>query len=102
MIANTAQWHPQLILILVNSNKSPAAIGSSGDILIERKSEPVIAAILDRKQQQTTPLTQLLLNQLFINYETYARGLRNQVLLKPAYQSIPCRSELCAFKFDDT
>ena len=50
---------------------------------------------------QATPLTKPLLNQLISNCDNSGRGLRNQVLLRLGYETMPRRSELCAFKFDD-
>ena len=54
-----------------------------------------------RAQQQATPLTKPLLNQLLSNCDNSLRGLRNQVLLRLGYETMRRRSELCAFKFED-
>jgi integrase len=56
---------------------------------------------IGRAQQQATPLTKPLLNQLLSNCDTSVRGLRNQVLLRLGYETMRRRSELCAFKFED-
>jgi site-specific recombinase XerD len=71
------------------------------------KQPEVILAIkrmhrkIGRAQQQATPLTKLLLNQLLSNCDNSVRGLRNQVLLRLGYETMRRRSELCAFKFED-
>ena len=56
---------------------------------------------IGRAQQQATPLTKPLLNQLLSNCDDSVRGLRNQVLLRLGYETMRRRSELCAFKFED-
>jgi site-specific recombinase XerD len=56
---------------------------------------------IGRAQQQATPLTKPLLNQLVSNCDDSVRGLRNQVLLRLGYETMRRRSELCAFKFED-
>ena len=56
---------------------------------------------IGRAQQQATPLTKPLLNQLLSNCNNSVRGLRNQVLLRLGYETMRRRSELCAFKFED-
>jgi integrase len=56
---------------------------------------------IGRAQQQATPLTKPLLNQLISNCDDSTRGLRNQVLLRLGYETMRRRSELCAFKFED-
>jgi site-specific recombinase XerD len=71
------------------------------------KQPEVILAIkrmhrkIGRAQQQATPLTKPLLNQLLSNCDNSIRGLRNQVLLRLGYETMRRRSELCAFKFED-
>ena len=71
------------------------------------KQPEVILAIkrmhrkIGRAQQQATPLTKPLLNQLLSTCDSSVRGLRNQVLLKLGYETMRRRSELCAFKFED-
>ena len=71
------------------------------------KQPEVILAIkrmhrkIGRAQQQATPLTELLLNQLLCNCDNSIRGLRNKVLLRLGYETMRRRSELCAFKFED-
>jgi integrase len=71
------------------------------------KQPEVILAIkrmhrkIGRAQQQATPLTKPLLNQLISNCDNSLRGLRNQVLLRLGYETMRRRSELCAFKFKD-
>jgi site-specific recombinase XerD len=56
---------------------------------------------IGRAQQQATPLTKPLLNQLVSNCDDSVRGLRNKVLLRLGYETMRRRSELCAFKFED-
>jgi integrase len=56
---------------------------------------------IGRAQQQATPLTKPLLNQLLSNCDNSLRGLRNQVLLRLGYETMRRRSELCAFQFED-
>jgi site-specific recombinase XerD len=56
---------------------------------------------IGRTQQQATPLTKQLLNQLLSNCDNSLRGLRNKVLLRLGYETMRRRSELCAFKFED-
>jgi integrase len=56
---------------------------------------------IGRAQQQATPLTKPLLNQLLSNCDNSSRGLRNQVLLRLGYETMRRRSELCAFKLED-
>jgi len=56
---------------------------------------------IGRAQQQATPLTKALLNQLLGTCDDSIRGLRNQVLLRIGYETMRRRSELCAFKFED-
>jgi len=56
---------------------------------------------IGRAQQQATPLTKPLLNQLLCNCDNSLRGLRNKVLLRLGYETMRRRSELCAFKFED-
>jgi site-specific recombinase XerD len=71
------------------------------------KQPEVILAIkrmhrkIGRAQQQATPLTKPLLNQLLSNCENSARGLRNKVLLTLGYETMRRRSELCVFKVED-
>jgi integrase len=55
---------------------------------------------IGRAQQQATPLTKPLLKKLLSNCDNSLRGLRNQVLLRLGYETMRCRSELCAFKFE--
>ena len=57
---------------------------------------------IGRAQQQAAPLTKPLLNQLLCNCDNSIRGLRNQVLLRLGYETMRRRSELCAFKFEDS
>ena len=56
---------------------------------------------IGRAQQQATPLTKPLLNQLLSNCDNSARGLRNEALLRLGYETMRRRSELCTFKFED-
>ena len=71
------------------------------------KQPEVILAIkrmhrkIGRAQQQATPLTKPLLNQLLSKCDNSLRGLRNKVRLRLGYETMRRRSELCAFKFED-
>jgi integrase len=56
---------------------------------------------IGRAQEQATPLTKSLLNQLLNNCDNGIMGIRNQVLLRLGYETMRRRSELCAFKFED-
>ncbi|MDB4117774.1 tyrosine-type recombinase/integrase, partial [Amylibacter sp.] len=56
---------------------------------------------IGRAQEQATPLTKTLLNQLLDSCDNSIMGTRNQVLLKLGYETMRRRSELCAFKFED-
>ena len=56
---------------------------------------------IGRAQEQATPLTKTLLNQLLGRCDNSVMGIRNQVLLKLGYETMRRRSELCAFKFED-
>jgi integrase len=56
---------------------------------------------IGRAQEQATPLTKGLLNQLLNNCDNSTMGIRNQVLLRLGYETMRRRSELCAFKFED-
>jgi integrase len=101
---------------LSNINKSATIrrrINSLGTILkLSKNHDPtkdpeVVLALkrmhrkIGRQQEQATPLTKSLLNQLLSNCDNSIRGLRNQVLLKLGYETMRRRSELCAFKFED-
>ena len=56
---------------------------------------------IGRAQEQATPLTRTLLNQLLGRCDNSVMGIRNQVLLRLGYETMRRRSELCAFKFED-
>jgi len=56
---------------------------------------------IGRAQEQATPLTKTLLNQLLGRCDNSVMGIRNQVLLRLGYETMRRRSELCAFKFED-
>jgi integrase len=56
---------------------------------------------IGRAQDQATPLTKSLLNQLLNNCDNSIMGIRNQVLLRLGYETMRRRSELFAFKFED-
>ena len=55
---------------------------------------------IGRTQEQATPLTKSLLNQLINNCDKIIMGMRNQVILRLGYETMRRRSELCAFKFE--
>ena len=101
---------------LSDNNKSATIrrrINSLGTVLkLSKNHDPtkqpeVILALkrmhrkIGRAQQQATPLTKPLLNQLLRNCDNSLRSLRNQVLLRLGYETMRRRSELCAFKFED-
>jgi integrase len=56
---------------------------------------------IGRAQQQATPITKPLLNELLSNCDNSLRSLRNKVLLRLGYETMRRRSELCTFKFQD-
>ena len=115
-IPATADTMSMYVDYLSGNNKSATIrrrINSLGTVLrLSKNHDPtkqpeVILAIkrmhrkIGRAQQQATPLTKPLLNQLLSNCDNSIRGLRNQVLLTLGYETMRRRSELCAFKFDD-
>jgi len=115
-IPATADAMAQYVDYLANIRKSATIrrrINSLGTVLkLSKHHDPtkqpeVILAIkrmhrkIGRAQQQATPLTKQLLNQLVSNCDNSIRGLRNQVLLRLGYETMRRRSELCAFKFED-
>jgi integrase len=115
-IPATAEAMAQYIDYLATVRKSATIrrrINSLGTVLKLSKhynptSQPeVILAIkkmhrkIGRAQQQATPLTKPLLNQLLSNCDNSVSGLRNKVLLRLGYETMRRRSELCAFKFED-
>lgn len=115
-IPATADAMAQYVDYLANIRKSATIrrrINSLGTVLKLSKhynptNQPeVILAIkrmhrkIGRAQQQATPLTKPLLNQLLGNCDNSVRGLRNKVLLRLGYETMRRRSELCAFKFKD-
>ena len=96
-IPATADAMAQYVDYLATIRKSATIrrrINSLGTILkLSKHNDPtnqpeVILAIkrmhrkIGRAQQQATPLTKPLLNQLFSNCDNSLRGLRNQVLLR--------------------
>lgn len=56
---------------------------------------------IGRHQEQATPLTRDILDQLLEQCGGDAKGHRNRVLLLLGYETMRRRSELCNFKFDD-
>ena len=115
-IPATADGMAQYVDYLATIRKSATIrrrINSLGTILkLSKHYDPtnqpeVILAIkrmhrkIGRAQQQATPLTKPLLNQLLSNCDNSARGLRNEALLRLGYETMRRRSELCAFKFED-
>jgi integrase len=101
---------------LSDNNKSAAIrrrINSLGTVLkLSKNYDPtkgpeVILALkrmhrkIGRAQEQATPLTKSLLNQLLNNCDNSIMGIRNQVLLRLGYETMRRRSELCAFRFED-
>ena len=115
-IPATAENMALYVDYLSGNNKSATIrrrINSLGTVLrLSKHHDPtkqpeVILAIkrmhrkIGRAQQQATPLTKPLLNQLISNCDNSLRGLRNQVLLRLGYETMRRRSELCAFKLED-
>jgi site-specific recombinase XerD len=115
-IPATADAMAQYVDYLATIRKSATIrrrINSLGTILkLSKHYDPtnqpeVILAIkrmhrkIGRAQQQATPLTKPLLNQLLNNCDNSVRGLRNEALLRLGYETMRRRSELCAFKFED-
>ena len=116
-IPATADTMSMYVDYLSGNNKSATIrrrINSLGMILkLSKNYDPtkqpeVILALkrmhrkIGRAQEQATPLTKTLLNQLLNNCDTSIMGIRNQVLLRLGYETMRRRSELCAFKFEDT
>jgi len=112
----TADTMAMYVDYLSGNNKSATIrrrINSLGTVLkLSKNHDPtkqpeVILALkrmhrkIGRAQQQATPLTKPLLNQLLNNCDNSLRGLRNKVLLRLGYETMRRRSELCAFKFED-
>ncbi|MDA9839204.1 tyrosine-type recombinase/integrase [Porticoccaceae bacterium] len=112
----TADTMSMYVDYLSGNNKSATIrrrINSLGTVLkLSKNYDPtkqpeVILALkrmhrkIGRAQQQATPLTKPLLNQLLSDCDNSVRGLRNQVLLRLGYETMRRRSELCAFKFED-
>ncbi|MDC0953282.1 tyrosine-type recombinase/integrase [Porticoccaceae bacterium] len=115
-IPATADTMAMYVDYLSGNNKSATIrrrINSLGTVLkLSKNYDPtkqpeVILALkrmhrkIGRAQQQATPLTKPLLNQLISNCDNSIRALRNQVLLRLGYETMRRRSELCAFKFED-
>ena len=113
---STAENMATYVDYLSESNKSATIrrrINSLGTVLkLSKNHDPtkqreVILAIkrmhrkIGRAQDQATPLTKTLLNQLLASCDNSVMGIRNQVLLSLGYETMRRRSELCAFKFED-
>jgi site-specific recombinase XerD len=56
---------------------------------------------IGRHQEQATPLTRDILDQLLAQCGSDAKGHRDRVLLLLGYETMRRRSELCNFKFED-
>ena len=115
-IPATAETMAMYVDYLSQTNKSATIrrrINSLGTVLkLSKNHDPtkqpeVILALkrmhrkIGRAQEQATPLTKILLNQLLNNCDNSTMGIRNQVLLRLGYETMRRRSELCAFKFED-
>ena len=115
-IPATAETMATYVDYLSQTNKSATIrrrINSLGTVLkLSKNHDPtkqpeVILALkrmhrkIGRAQEQATPLTKSLLNQLLNNSDNSVMGTRNQVLLRLGYETMRRRSELCAFKFED-
>ena len=111
-----SRYHGNLCRLFKPNNKSATIrrrINSLGTVLkLSKNLDPtkdpeVILALkrmhrkIGRAQEQATPLTKSLLNQLLNNCDNSTMGIRNQVLLRLGYETMRRRSELCAFKFED-
>ena len=115
-IPATAETIAMYVDYLSQTNKSATIrrrINSLGTVLkLSKNFDPtkdpeVILALkrmhrkIGRAQDQATPLTKTLLNQLLNICDNNIMGIRNQVLLKLGYDTMRRRSELCAFRFED-
>jgi site-specific recombinase XerD len=115
-IPATAETMATYVDHLSQTNKSATIrrrINSLGTVLkLSKNFDPtkqpeVILALkrmhrkIGRAQEQATPLTKTLLNQLIKNCNNSIMGIRNQVLLRLGYETMRRRSELCAFRFED-
>ena len=116
-IPATAETMATYVDYLSDNNKSATIrrrINSLGTVLkLSKNHDPtrnpeVILALkrmhrkIGRAQEQATPLTKTLLNQLLNNCDNSSiMGIRNQVFLRLGYETMRRRSELCAFKFED-
>ena len=115
-IPATAETMAMYVDYLSQTNKSATIrrrINSLGTVLkLSKNNDPtkqseVILALkrmhrkIGRAQEQATPLTKSLLNQLLNKCDNSIMGIRNQVLLRLGYETMRRRSELCAFKFED-
>ena len=115
-IPTTAETMAMYVDYLSENNKSATIrrrINSLGTVLkLSKNHDPtkqpeVILALkrmhrkIGRAQDQATPLTKSILNQLLNNCDNGIMGIRNQVLLRLGYETMRRRSELCAFKFED-
>ena len=115
-IPATADTMANYVDYLSENNKSATIrrrINSLGTVLkLSKNHDPtkqpeVILALkrmhrkIGRAQEQATPLTKSLLNQLINNCDNSIMGMRNQVILRLGYETMRRRSELCAFKFED-
>jgi len=115
-IPTTADTIANYVDYLSVNNKSATIrrrINSLGTVLkLSKNHDPtkdpeVILALkrmhrkIGRAQDQATPLTKGLLNQLLNNCDNSVMGIRNQVLLRLGYETMRRRSELCVFKFED-
>jgi integrase len=115
-IPATADTMANYVDYLSQTNKSATIrrrINSLGTILkLSKNHDPtkqpeVILALkrmhrkIGRAQEQATPLTKALLNQLLNNCDSSIMGIRNRVLLSLGYETMRRRSELCAFEFED-
>ena len=56
---------------------------------------------IGRHQEQATPLTRDILDQLLQQCENNAKGQRDRILLLLGYETMRRRSELCNFQFGD-
>jgi site-specific recombinase XerD len=115
-IPATADTMAMYVDYLSETNKSATIrrrINSLGTVLkLSKNHNPtkqpeVILALkrmhrkIGRAQEQATPLTKTLLNQLLNSCDNNIMGIRNQVLLRLGYETMRRRSELCAFKLED-
>lgn len=112
----TAELIAEYVDFMATQNKSATIrrrINSLGTIFrLSKNPDPtqepeVVLALkrmhrkIGRHQEQATPLTKDILDQLLLQCDEDTRGLRDQVLLRLGYETMRRRSEICSFRFED-